>query len=304
MPSKQLSDLVAPISEEAYNAALHEVVDPFPSRFLPNPGNIKSAEAIKARFAKLGFDVRDQRFNALQAARVKIPKGADPGETRGNIIAYMKGTDLAHELVVFGAHYDSVNWQDTSGPAPGVDDNGSGMAAVFLAAQALAAQKAKTPPRRSVAFVAFQAEEEGLLGSTHFVQEALAKGDYGKPVAALIADEVAYSGRPQYARKAIFETVDKKPANMAIIDTLAHTAKAEKGIAGFEVNYHGFGSDHIPFLDAGYPAVLLIERDNEYHADEWGHSAKDTFQHVDPTFGAAMTRLATNVVLTLASPKA
>ena len=40
-------------------------------------------------------------------------------------------SDLAHELVVFGAHYDSVNWQDTSGPAPGVDDNGSGMAAVL-----------------------------------------------------------------------------------------------------------------------------------------------------------------------------
>lgn len=296
--------MVTPISEEAYSAVLHEVVDLVPSRFLPNPGNIKSADAIKARFAKLGFEVRDQKFDAIKAARVKLPKGTNQEETRGNIIAYMKGTDLAHELVVFGAHYDSVNWQDTSGAAPVVDDNGSGMAAVLMAAQALATQKTKTSPRRSVVFVAFQAEEEGLLGSTRFVQEALAKGKYGTPVAAIVADEIAYSGRPEFARKAIFETVDKKPANMAIIDTLAHTAQAEKGIAGFEVNYHGFGSDHIPFLDAGYPAVLLIERDNAYHADEWGHSAKDTFEHVDPKFGAAMTRLATSVVLTLASPKA
>merc|ERR1719311_774454 len=142
---------------------------------------------------------------------------------------------------------------------------------MLLAAEAVAAQAKLSPPRRSVVLVAFQAEEEGLWGSKWFVQDALAQGRYGKLDAVLV-------------------------------DTLAHSAKDDQDLSGFEVNYHGFGSDHIAFLDAGFPAVLLIERDNEYVADSWGHSSKDNFTHVDFSFGAAMTRLATRAFLTLASP--
>jgi len=68
------------------------------------------------------------------------------------------------------------------------------------------------------------------------------------------------------------------------------------------VNYAGFGSDHISLLDAGVPAVLLIERDNMYHADHFGHSARDTFDHVDAAFGAAVTRLAARALAALANP--
>lgn len=302
-----LAKRLEPISKDSYNAMLHEVTAS-PSRFIGTSGNAESAKLVKRHFSQLGFAVRDQSVDTLATVLARYPQGNGTLLSRntaapGNIVGFMEGTDLKHELVVYAAHYDSVNWEDTQGPAPGVDDNGSGLASVLMAAEALAAQRKVKPLRRSVAFVAFQAEEVGLLGSTAFVKGPVANGDYGKVVAALIADEVVYPGRPDVDRKAIFETVGKAPENLAIVDTLAHMASSEKGVAGFEVNYHGFGSDHIPFLDAGYPAVLLIERDNSYHADTWGHSARDTFEHADPDFGAAMTRLATSVILTLASPK-
>lgn len=301
MEAEKVAKAVEPITEASYKEMLKNITQ-FQSRFIAERGNAEVASLLKKRFSELGLDVVEQEVESANFERQRYMKASDPepaAARTGNVIAVLKGTDLSDELVVFGAHFDSVNWEDTSGPSPGVDDNGSGIAAVLLAARALSGLKL----RRSVAFVGFQGEEEGTFGSNEFVAGPVAQGEYGKLVAAVIADEVAYGGRPEVARKAIFETVGRSSKTAAIVDTLAHSAQSEEGIAGFEVNYNGFGSDHIPFLDAGYPAVLLIERDDEYHADTWGHSARDTFEHVDMGFGAAMTRLATRVILTLASPK-
>merc|ERR550514_533778 len=116
-----------------------------------------------------------------------------------NIVGFKKGTDLSHETILIGAHYDSVNWKSgTDSAAPGVDDNASGLAAVLLVAKALG----KLKLRRSVLVVAFNAEEEGLLGSKHFV--ATGMQDYPPITAALIADEVAFPGRPGKKNRAIF----------------------------------------------------------------------------------------------------
>lgn len=305
LKKETVDDVAASISKDSFDGMLHKVSSPS-SRFVADKGNLEAAEFIRGHLADLGFDVHNAQVAAALEQQTKYSTTEKTFQAPGNIVGFLQGTDLKDELVIFGAHFDSVNWEDTSAKAPGVDDNGSGAAAVLLAAEAVKKQHEKKPLRRSVAFVAFQAEEEGLLGSKEFVSGPIAQGEYGKPVAVVIADEVAYGGRPNHAdqvRKAIFETKGKNDANTAIVDTLAHAAKSEDVIKGFEVNYHGFGSDHISFLDAGYPAVLLIEHDDEYHADTWGHSARDTFEHVDTEFGAAMTRLATRAVLALASPK-
>merc|ERR1719261_2404614 len=97
-----------------------------------------------------------------------------------------------------------------------------------------------------------------------------------------------------FDRKAIFETVGKVPGASTIVDTMAHNVEDGLGkIAGFEVNNHGFGSDHMSFLNHGIPAVLLIERDDEWHADTKGHSRDDNWDDLDMDFGATMSRLLT-----------
>merc|ERR1719215_542810 len=230
----------------------------------------------------------------------------------------MKGTDLAHEVVIVGAHYDSINWKNLTGSAPGVDDNGSGCALMLATARLLTGLGEKFQPRRSLLFVAFNTEEIGLVGSEHFAKMFRKNGPgidkYGDPKAVLIADEVAWPGRGKDQRQAIFETVGHGPGTTTIVDTLANLALVKNktssvagdglgdGTHNFLVNYHGFGSDHISFLNEGIPAVLLIERDDDFHAETWGHSERDTFDHVDLSYGASMTRLALRTVAAFANP--
>merc|ERR1719408_407801 len=136
-------------------------------------------------------------------------------QKNGNVACFKKGTDpvLSKETIVIGAHYDSVNWRENLPTgmknAPGIDDNGSGTAAILMIAQALKNHDSK----RSILLVGFNAEEEGLLGSKAFVTEVKKSGEYGNLKAAIIADEIAFPGRKEKGldRKAIFETVDRVP---------------------------------------------------------------------------------------------
>jgi len=297
------------ITAEAFLAQLHAIVDPDPTRFVSRKGNGVAAANIKTSMEKLGLQTEMQALG-FNAALTQYAMGPEQqSHLSGNVLGYLKGTDKADELVIVACHYDSVNWVDISGPAPGVDDNGSGVALMLMLAKALTQGAAK--PRRSVLFVSFQAEEEGLVGSKKFAELFASGGNgpsrFGKPVGAIVADEVAWPGKTEAMRKVIFET--KGRGADVVVDTLAHASQEQCSagfkdcVGGFVVNYKGFGSDHIPMLDVGIPAVLLIERDNMYHADTWGHSAEDNFKHIDPAFGAATTRLALQAVAALANPK-
>ena len=102
--------------------------------------------------------------------------------TTQNVIALLPGTDeaLNDEYIVVGAHYDHLGWggkgsgsrrPDTTAIHNGADDNASGVAAVLEIAEKLAL--GKLAPKRSVLFMAFGAEEMGLLGSKFFTKNPL-----------------------------------------------------------------------------------------------------------------------------------
>jgi len=301
LPQSKLEGWGSSIDGAAFGHELHEFCDPFRSRFVGTNGNIDVARAIETKFKKYGLRTWTESLQDDSRVHQYLRNGTSGQNLGGNVIGRLEGTDLAHETVIVAAHFDSVNWENKAGFSPGVDDNGSGSAAVQLALRDI--MKSGIKPRRSIMFVGFNAEEEGLVGSTQFARKA-ANGDYGNVKGVLIADEIAYPGLGKGDRKAIFETVGAVPGTKALVDTFAHTAllKGGDGIQGFVVNWHGFGSDHIPFLDHGIPAVLLIERNNIQHADDFGHSDRDNFDHVDFAYGAAMSRLLSRAAATLASP--
>jgi Peptidase family M28/PDZ domain/PA domain len=94
-----------------------------------------------------------------------------------NVLAKIEGTDLAlkEEYIIIGAHYDHLGMggegtssrkKDTIAPHNGADDNASGVVGVIELANSFA----KNPPKRSIIFMAFGAEEVGLLGSKYFVK--------------------------------------------------------------------------------------------------------------------------------------
>jgi hypothetical protein len=95
-----------------------------------------------------------------------------------NVLAYIEGTDyrLKDEVIVIGAHYDHLGYggpnsgsrrPDTNAIHNGADDNASGVAALLEVAQYLFEHSDKL--RRSVLFIAFTAEEMGVIGSKYFV---------------------------------------------------------------------------------------------------------------------------------------
>jgi len=99
------------------------------------------------------------------------PEGAEPNGI--NTIAEIPGTDLAHEVVLMGAHMDGVPY------ATGATDNATGTAAMMEAMRAIQALKLR--PRRTIRVVLWGGEEQGLLGSRAYVAQHYWDADARKP---------------------------------------------------------------------------------------------------------------------------
>lgn len=226
------------------------------------------------------------------------------GVTEGhNIITRIPGEE-PDKLVIVGAHYDSI---PARGPAQGAEDNGSGVATLLAVAEAV-----KNTPgccKYSVEFIMFSGEEEGLLGSSAFVKDKMVGDAAQKVHGVIIMDEVAYA-RPErnHARHLIFETSGHSKDVERVIDTMAHAAQVSNKRSSepdvlFEINYDGFASDHMSFLNRGIPAVLVIERDNMYYASKYGHTSRDTVANIDNGLGASVATIVAQATANLAGAK-
>jgi len=323
LASTEVSRLASLMTGDGWCSQLKGLLSKSPERNTVDQGGKKADDYLVLQMKAMGLDVSLDHYKVVDTVPVLAegvsgaqmhPSGSylrslrlsddDSGRSAApNVVGMIHGSDLAHETVLIASHYDSVNWENSrSGQAPGADDNGSGVATLLSAAKVLTSYEAK--PRRNIVFVAFSGEEEGLWGSKHFVQSYVKSGKLGELKGAIVMDQVGFSGRKGKDHKCILETTLPKESEVsALVDTLAHSVLKEPALTGFWVNWHGFGSDHIPFRDAGYPSTLLIESDDEYYADNYAHSARDTFDHVDCDFGASMGRVALRTVLQYAFPK-
>lgn len=189
-----------------------------------------------------------------------------------NVIGILPGEgELAEEVVIFGAHYDHLGM--SAGPRPGLagedqfihngaDDNASGTAAVIELARRFAAAQ---PTKRSLAFIAFSAEERGLLGSRHFVEQPTVTLE--KIVAMLNMDMI---GRQKKNRVHIYGGKAAEP-----LRRLLKTCGRSLGLRVYrhlDLWASIGGSDHAPFDQQGIPAVMFHTGVHmEYHrpADDW-----------------------------------
>lgn len=91
-----------------------------------------------------------------------------------NVLGVIEGTDLKDEVVIISGHYDHDGILPDGTFFPGADDNGSGTVGVMELAKAFAAAKKDGKgPRRTILFMAFAAEEKGLLGSNFYSQNPI-----------------------------------------------------------------------------------------------------------------------------------
>ncbi len=137
-----------------------------------------TGETIESLENRMEEDHRGFNLEVTTSVKATVNVQLKEKETR-NVVAMLPGFDetLKDEFVVIGAHYDHLGMGgpgsgsravDTTAVHNGADDNASGVAAVIQLAEKLAAEKAN---KRSLIFVAFGAEEMGLVGSKAFVND-------------------------------------------------------------------------------------------------------------------------------------
>ena len=216
----------------------------------------------------------------------------------GNVVATPRKTD-GRPLILVGAHYDSV--PDT----PGADDNASGIAALLACARAVM----RLEPAPSVGFVAWNGEEDGLLGSGDFVVHRRAVSDM--PIAAVhVLEMVGYASRePGSQRMPIpvpgapdvgdFIGLIGNQRSNHMVELAARQAEAmvpELPVVGLKI-YLGLEgwlpvlhrSDHSPFWKANIPAMLWTDT-AEFRNPNY-HRPTDTPETLDYGFMRRVTQL-------------
>ena len=172
-----------------------------------------------------------------------------------NTVAELPGSDRPDEVVILGAHLDS--WDLGTGST----DNGTGSMVVLEAARAL--QKLGLKPRRTIRFVLFSGEEQGLCGSRAYVEAH--KAELPKISAALIHDTgtgkvISIGLMGNYQDMEIVQQV------VAPLHTLGMLEMSERTMGG---------SDHATFNAAGVPGFYAIQEPAQYYQTH--HTQADTF---------------------------
>src|SRR5579864_9171698 len=187
-----------------------------------------------------------------------------------NTVAEIRGSEKPVEVVIIGGHLDSWDL------GTGATDNGTGSMAVLAAARAL--QKVGVKPKRTIRFVLFTGEEQGLNGSRAYVKAH--KDELPKISGVLVHD----TGTGKVLTIGLM-------GNYAVRETIDHAlyplAKAKEiGLVEPSLRREG-GSDHVPFDDAGVPGFWCVQDVADY--DKMHHSQADRLEHVrwdDLTEGA------------------
>jgi carboxypeptidase Q len=177
-----------------------------------------------------------------------------------NVVAEIKGSESPDQVVIVGAHLDS--WQ----PGTGAQDNGTGVAMVLEAARAMMA--VHRPPRRTVRFVLFGGEEQGLLGSVAYVREH--KAELEKLDVVLVTD----SGSEPAKGWCLMGREDEK-ASIAALKPLLNGLGADETTSNTDFI---FQTDHAPFDVQGVPSLVLWTAMDKY--EQLHHKASDTFESV------------------------
>ncbi len=194
------------------------------------------------------------------------------GTTYYNVVGTKLGTTYPDQQLIVGAHYDSVD-------NPGADDDASGVALMLEVARIVSQYDSDY----TIKFIAFDREEQGLIGSSAYVDAHL--GD--DIVGMLQADMVAYDPDTNHAR--LYGASESIPLKNAMLESIMMYGD---GLSGADYGWNG-QSNHAPFADVGFQACLLIEGevwDNPYY-----HTQQDSFENPDNLnfdYAVMMTRSA------------
>jgi len=271
----------------------------------PNRGIGAARDWLYGEFEKIAaasggrLTVEKQAFEQPKAARVPQPTMLT------NIIATLKGTqaESVNRVYVVSGHYDSMCTSPTDAKcdAPGANDDASGTAAVLELARVMSKYKFDA----TIIFMTVPGEEQGLLGSTHFAEEAkknsmdieamftndiigssLGGNGVRDPHTVRVFSEGVPSNETQQeamTRRSVGGENDSPSRQLArfIKETSEHYVPSMKVWMIYRRDRYGRGGDHQPFLERGYAAVRFTEPNEDYHHQHQNVRVENGIQYGD-----------------------
>jgi len=299
----------------------------------PNRGIGAARDWLYSEFLKVAeqtfgrMTVEKQAYEQQKAARV-------PNTTLiTNVVATLKGSQPESEsrVYVVSGHYDSMCGSSTDAKcdAPGANDDASGTAAVLEMARVMAKYKFDA----TIVFMAVAGEEQGLLGSTYFADQAKQKttdieamftndiigntlggnGVRDRRTVRVFSEGVPSSEKPEEAnvRRGVGGENDSASRQLArfVMETGELYVPHMKVMMVYRRDRYLRGGDHIPFLERGFPAVRFTEPNEDYNHQhqnvrtENGIRYGDLLEFVDFSYVANVARVnAANLAMLALAP--
>jgi hypothetical protein len=185
-----------------------------------------------------------------------------------NVIAELPGTEKPDELVIVGGHIDS--WDG----ATGTTDNGTGVATTLEAARLLS--KAGAKPKRTIRFMLWSGEEQGLLGSRAYIRAH--PEETPKVSAVLVHDGGTNYASGINATEAMLPLIEKAMEPLVKLDgEMKFTVRKAQGLP------FGIGSDHDSYLGVGVPGFYWLQSGRAKY--NYGHHTQhDTYELAIPDY--------------------
>lgn len=271
-PVPFVQNLVNRVQRASFEADLTRLAG-FPTRHSTSPQFQQALNFARQQMTALGYQTRLQQITVN-------------GRASRNLIADKPGFGAAsiRRVVVITAHLDSINQAGGPlAPAPGADDNGSGSAGILELARVFQAHRSVHDFR----LILFGGEEQGLFGSKHYVA-SLTAPQRAKLRAVVNMDMIASLNTPQRA-----VLLEGAPVSQAVINGL-NTAASTYTQLRVETSLNAANSDHVPFINAGLPAVLTIEGAD--HTNNNVHSANDSLNRINFDLAVEILRMNTGYI--------
>ncbi|MFN8255764.1 MAG: M28 family peptidase [Bacteroidales bacterium] len=256
----------------------------------------KSSKKIEELELSLNQTKKSLSFDCNTDISVKTEVEFQMAKTQ-NVVGFIEGNDpkLKKEYIVIGAHYDHLGYggpgsgsrrPDTLAIHNGADDNASGVATILEIAEYLGSIKNKL--KRSILFISFDAEEEGLLGSQFFTKNPLVEP---KQIKAMLNFDMVGRLNSQTKELSVGGTGTAKEW-----EDLLNTLQPKSGMK-LAYSKEGFGpSDHSSFYSLNIPVLFF---NTGVHEDY--HTPNDDFQFINTEGQELVSKLGAEITLNLAT---
>jgi len=256
---------------------------------IPIADDILNGTGLTLKDLQTKIDSTKKPFSVSTKNNVKIKVETDYAKEKQtmNVVGLLEGKDdkLKNEYVLIGAHLDHVGGQGGKVYFPGANDNASGSAAVMEIAQAFS--EGKIENKRSIIFVLFTCEEQGLYGAKYFASHLPVKQE--QVIAMMNMDCVGYgdsiqigNGKSAPQLWQIAKQIDSKNAMMTI-----------------EATWNGGGADAAPFHEKGIPSIYFVTKNSYEHL----HQLTDKPETLNKSLYQQITNLAFLTVKEIAEGK-